>query len=152
MQFPADPSFDTDPTPIIHFQAEDTDFMLLEPDRVVAWLKRVIIAEQATLLSLNYIFCSDDYLHRINIEYLQHDTYTDIITFPFADPPNLEGDIFISIDRVRENANTYGADFEEELRRVMAHGLLHLCGYPDKTAVEAERMRQKEAEALAMWS
>lgn len=82
---------------------------------------------------LNFIFCSDDYLLRLNVEYLDHDTLTDIITFPYADPPSIHGDIFISIDRVRDNAADFKVTFEQELNRVMAHGVLHLCGYGNET-------------------
>jgi len=93
-------------------------------------------------------FCSDKYLHQLNVEYLQHDTLTDIITFPYNDPPIVHSDIFISIDRVRENAKELHVSFEQELHRVIIHGILHLCGYKDKTKEEAKLMRQKEEAML----
>ncbi len=97
------------------------------------------------LESLNYIFCSDPYLHQINVQYLDHDTYTDIITFDNAEEENtIESDIFISIDRVKENAASFDAGFEQELRRVMAHGVLHLLGFGDKTETEKQIMREQE--------
>lgn len=135
----------------ILFHQEDTDFELPTADVHAQWIQRLIQAEKASLSQLNFIFCSDEALLKINIEYLNHDTYTDIITFPYAKPPDIEGDIFISIDRVRENATHFGNSFEEELRRVMSHGVLHLCGYGDKTAEEKKQMRKKEAEAMQLF-
>ena len=135
---------------IIIFHSEEIDFELKEVDLKTSWLKKIIEQENMTLLLLNFIFCSDEYLHQINVEYLQHDTYTDIITFPLAEDPNIEGDIFVSIDRVKENAKTFNVDFEVELNRVLAHGVLHLCGWGDKTEEEAKQMRQKEEEALSL--
>ena len=112
------------------------------------WIKKIIEQEDCTLLLLNFIFCSDKYLHSINLEYLNHDTYTDIITFPFKSPPEIEGDIFISLDRIKENATSYGISFQDELFRVIIHGVLHLCGYKDKTEAEQKIMRTKEDQAL----
>ncbi|RMG86533.1 MAG: rRNA maturation RNase YbeY [Bacteroidetes bacterium] len=132
----------------ILFHAEDVSFELTNPELITRWLKEVIEQAQNQLRLLNFIFCSDEYLHKINLEYLQHDTYTDIITFPLAERPIIEGDIFISIDRVKENATVFEVSFEEELYRVMAHGVWHLCGYGDKTDEEAAIMRRKENEAL----
>ena len=91
------------------------------------------------------------YLHRINQEYLNHDTFTDIITFPYGSRDTLEGDIFISIDRIKENAREFNVSFEEELLRVMSHGLLHMCGYSDKSEKEKIIMRKKENEAISLW-
>lgn len=135
----------------ILFHQEDTDFELPTADVHAQWIQRLIQAEKARLSQLNFIFCSDEALLKINIEYLNHDTYTDIITFPYANPPEIEGDIFISIDRVKENAAHFGHSFEEELRRVMSHGVLHLCGYGDKTAEEKKQMRKKEEEAMLLF-
>lgn len=90
-------------------------------------------------------------MQQLNVEYLQHDTFTDIITFPYTQAPDIEGDIFVSIERVQENAQTYQVPFEEELRRVLIHGILHLCGYGDKTSAEKQCMTEKENEALAHW-
>jgi rRNA maturation RNase YbeY len=134
---------------LITFHNEDVeDFSLPDEAEMAQWLQAIIDREGKDLQQLAYIFCSDEYLYNINLEYLQHDTYTDVITFPYAEPPTIEGDIFISVERVRENAQSLEVPFEQELRRVMAHGLLHLCGYSDKTAEDAASMRLKEDEAL----
>lgn len=110
-----------------------------------SWLEKIPAQEGKKLLGLQYIFCSDTYLLDINIRYLDHDTLTDIITFDNAETEGeIEGDIFISIDRVKENAIKFKVPFEKELARVLAHGALHLCGYGDKTASEVKIMRQKE--------
>ena len=114
------------------------------------WLREIIRAEGGELKNLQYIFGSDEFLHDINVQYLNHDTYTDIITFPLTEFPLIEGEIYLSIDRIRENARTYEVPFLTELLRVMAHGVLHLLGYKDKTKAEQKEMRQKEEEALAM--
>lgn len=135
----------------ILFHAEDVNFSLSNEDAVVEWLTNIIENEGYVLKHLNYIFCSDNYLQRLNLEYLQHDTLTDIITFPYSKAPIVEGDIFISVPRVQENAKIYGVSFEEELARVMAHGVLHLCGYHDKTPEEQKQMRQKEDESLSKY-
>lgn len=133
---------------IINFHSEEIDFILINVELKKSWVKKIIEQENKMLLLLNFIFCSDDYLHKINLEYLEHDTYTDIITFPLAEDPDIEGDIFISIDRVKENAIKFETSFENELNRVLAHGVFHLCGYRDKTEKEATLMRQKENQAL----
>ncbi len=138
--------------PDIFFETEEIDFILPNADRISGWIKAVIDLEEKQLHQLTYIFCSDEYLHELNLEYLDHDTYTDIITFPYSEPPLIEGDIFISIGRVRDNAAQLDLTFEEELHRVMIHGVLHLCGYADKSPEEAQRMRQKENIALRMLS
>jgi probable rRNA maturation factor len=132
----------------ISFHLENVEFELQNEAETIHWLQSIIAREEKQLQQLAYVFCDDEYLHKINLEYLNHDTYTDVITFPYADPPIIEGDIFISIERVKDNAQELGIAFEQELRRVMAHGLLHLCGYSDKTPEEAARMRSKEDEAL----
>jgi rRNA maturation RNase YbeY len=137
-------------TESIEFSSEEAEFELQDEQVATVWLKKTIERAGCVLRSLNFIFCSDNYLHRLNVEYLSHDTLTDIITFPYAEPPIIEGDIFISIDRVRENAGEFEVSFEQELYRVMAHGVLHLCGYGDKTPEEQKIMRQKEDEALSM--
>lgn len=127
-----------------------------EPDfpfsSLPAWITKVISHHQCSLGSLTYIFCSDTYLHRLNVEYLDHDTLTDIITFPYADPPLVSGDLYISLDRVSDNAKDRSISFEQELKRVVIHGVLHLCGYGDKSAEEAARMRSLEDEALQMYA
>ena len=135
----------------IEFSSEEIEFQLKDEQAATDWLKKTIERAGCVLRSLNFIFCPDEYLHRLNIEYLDHDTLTDIITFPYSEPPNIEGDIFISIDRVRDNAQDFNVAFEQELHRVMAHGVLHLCGFGDKTPEEQNIMRQKEDEALALF-
>lgn len=132
----------------ISFQSEDIDFEPSNPDLLSEWIKSVIEKEGYNLQHACYIFCSDEYLLQLNKEYLNHDTYTDIITFPYTYPPLIEGDMFISIDRVKDNARQYEVTFEQELHRVMIHGIFHLCGYSDKSPEEEARMRQKEDEAL----
>ncbi|MEY3052434.1 MAG: hypothetical protein RLY31_2219 [Bacteroidota bacterium] len=143
--FPASDSFG------ISFCSEDVDFDLPLSEKVSDWLSDLIRREACQLRTLQFVFCSDVYLSELNVEYLRHDTLTDIITFPYANPPLVEGDVFISIERVRENARSFGTVFEDELRRVMAHGVLHLCGFGDKTGEEALLMRRKEEEALQAW-
>lgn len=133
----------------IQFFSEDIPFEYPHPAIAQSWINLIIEREHCRLAAeLNFIFCSDDYLHRMNIDYLNHDTLTDIITFPYSEPPKISGDIFISIDRVRENAEQYQVSFSSELHRVIIHGVLHLCGYPDKTPEEQKNMRAKENEAL----
>jgi len=101
--------------------------------------------------NINYIFCDDEYLHKINVEYLQHDTLTDIITFDYTEGKVLHSDIYISVDRVKENAEIFKVPFQRELLRVLAHGLLHLCGYKDKTPKDSALMRQKEEEMMLLF-
>lgn len=138
---------DENQDPVVFF-SEDIDFELSNSVAVVRWIQSVITREACTLDFLNFIFCSDTHLHRMNLEYLQHDDLTDVITFPYADPPVIQGDIFISIDRVRENAGIFNVPFDQELHRVMIHGVLHLCGYLDKKPAERSTMKLKEEEAL----
>lgn len=107
--------------------------------------------EKHRLGDINYIFCSDEELLEINIRHLNHSTYTDIITFDYTEGNKISSDIFISIDRVEENAKKFKVSFEEELHRVMIHGILHLCGYKDKSKADAELMRKKENAALKMF-
>lgn len=136
----------------ISFFREDTDFDLPEKERRSAWIQQVITNEGYELAELTYIFCSDEYLLGINQEYLDHDTYTDIVTFDNSEEEKLiEGDIFISVDRVKENAEGLGVTFEEELNRVMVHGVLHLLGYKDKTEEQSVQMRQMEDTCLSLW-
>jgi len=123
-----------------------------QEDIYFRWLSDVAANEHCTISGLNYIFCSDDYLLDINIRYLGHDDYTDIITFPYRETDNLEGDLFISLDRVRENALEFQCSFEDELRRVMAHGLLHLRGYKDKSEEDIQQMRSAENRAIAAFN
>lgn len=130
----------------------ETDFKLENETRFGDWLSGVIRSENAEEGEINYIFCTDEYLFQINVEFLKHDTYTDIISFDYSVGKQLHGDIFISVERVTENAETFGVDFQMELRRVMVHGLLHYCGYKDKTAKEQLEMRNKENYYMASFS
>ena len=134
----------------VHFFTEDIAFKIKSVLRTKQWIKEVVQQEGKKLKEVNYIFCSDEHLLGINQEYLQHDTYTDIITFDNSETQiEIEGDIYISIDRVKENANTLKVSFEEELRRVLIHGILHLVGYGDKSATDKKRMREMEDLSLA---
>ena len=129
---------------MIQFCTEDITFSLQEKLKHKAWLNEVAKQEGKKILELSYVFCSDDYLLEINKEYLNHDTLTDIVTFDNSeDPKKIEGDIFISIDRVKENGEKLGTS-ETELERVMVHGLLHLLGYKDKKKEDKALMTEKE--------
>ncbi|MDX1666680.1 MAG: rRNA maturation RNase YbeY [Saprospiraceae bacterium] len=134
----------------IHFHREDVRFELSKKKLLKKWLQRIIEREKCVLEELSFVFCSDDYLHKLNLAYLNHDTLTDVITFPYEEPPLISGDVFISVDRTKENAALYDGDAENELHRVMAHGLLHLCGYGDKSDDERSKMHSKEEEALQL--
>ena len=112
--------------------------------KISTWLEDLILSENKKLGDINYIFCDDDYLLKVNQDYLDHDYYTDIITFDYVKANTISGDIFVSLPRISDNASALAQDFESEFRRVLAHGLLHLCGYKDKTAEEQSKMRQKE--------
>ena len=115
------------------------------------WIREMVQSKNRKIGDVNYIFCSDDYLLDINQQYLNHDTYTDIITFDYCEGEVLNGDIFISVERVRENAQKFEVSFQEELVRVMAHGILHLCGYKDKTKPQAAEMRKQEKWAIELY-
>jgi rRNA maturation RNase YbeY len=137
--------------PNINFFTEATDFCIKNEADYCTWLNAIAKIEEKIIGDLNFIFCNDDYLHSINLQYLNHDTYTDIITFPFEEGESISGDIFISIDRVKDNAIKYKGSYISELQRVMAHGVLHLCGYGDKTNDESKIMRSKEEAAIALF-
>lgn len=131
----------------------ETDFKLPNTENAFKqWIEKIILSENKHLREINYIFCDDDYLHQINVEYLNHDTLTDIITFDYTEDNVLSSDIFISIERVSDNANDFGVTFETELLRVMAHGILHLCGYKDKTEEDSQQMRKKEDEKIIFFN
>jgi probable rRNA maturation factor len=135
----------------IFFFNEDTTYQLRQRKDIRYWLSKVARKEKHSIIELNYIFCSDEHLLQINNDYLKHDYYTDIITFDNSEKKgSIEGDIFISIDRVRENAASQKSSIKDELHRVMVHGLLHLTGYKDKTAAEKETMRKKEDSSLSL--
>ncbi len=131
-----------------HFE---TDFELEDTAKYSDWVTRIIEAHQRKHSQIDYIFCDDDYLLNINQKYLEHDTYTDIITFDYTEKKVISGDIFISIDRLRENASKFKVNFNEELIRVMSHGILHLMGYKDKSEQDSKLMRQKENECITMF-
>jgi metalloprotein, YbeY/UPF0054 family len=117
-----------------------------------AWLEDIILSEGKKLGEINYIFCDDEYLLKVNQDYLQHDYYTDIITFDYVKGRTISGEIFVSLHRISDNASTLSKSYEEELRRVLAHGVLHLSGYKDKSEEEEQLMRSKEDFYLAKYS
>jgi rRNA maturation RNase YbeY len=127
----------------IYYHSE-CDFQLKDDESISKWLKDAISTEDKELGEINYIFCDDQYLLKKNQEYLQHDSFTDIITFDYTEENRLSADIFISIERVKENAITFAVPFETEFRRVIIHGVLHLMGYKDKSEEDAKTMRSKE--------
>lgn len=129
---------------MINFNYE-TEFALDDENRFTSWVTCMIEKEGYYVSGISYIFCDDDYLITINKQYLNHDTYTDIITFDYTEGLSIGGDIFISLDRVKENAIKFKVDFDTELLRVMAHGVLHLLGYKDKKAQDVILMREKES-------
>lgn len=129
----------------------ETDFHLENESVYEQWIDAVIESEGKEPGEINYIFCDDEYLHNINMQYLNHDTLTDIISFDYCIGDLISGDIFISIERVLDNAKDYEVSFNEELLRVLAHGVLHYCGYKDKTENEALLMRTKEQEKIDMF-
>ncbi len=116
-----------------------------------AWLEDIILSEGKKLGEISYIFCDDEYLLKVNQDYLQHDYYTDIITFDYVKGRTISGEIFVSLQRISDNASTLSREYEEELRRVLAHGVLHLSGYKDKTETEEQEMRRKEDFYLARY-
>lgn len=135
---------------MIHFNYE-TDFELADEALYADWISQVISSENKQEGDINYIFCDDDYLLEINRQYLDHDTLTDIISFDYSERNILQGDIFISIERVAENADDFDVPFDEELKRVMVHGVLHYCGYKDKSESDEQLMRQKEEDKMKLF-
>ena len=142
MDFP-DLPLDEAPEEPVSFHFEDIRFDLPDTERLTQWLLSVAGTEGKPFFELNFIFCSDEHLREINVKYLDHDYYTDVITFPYAEGI-IHGDVFISSERVSENALTNGVTFLQELRRVMVHSVLHLAGYGDKSPEEETLMRAKE--------
>lgn len=134
----------------IFFHCEDVDFTLPNETKTIEWLTQIITNEKKITGNISYIFCSDEHLLTINKEYLNHDYYTDIITFDYTDNGIISGDIFISIDRIKDHANDYKVTFENELYRVIAHGVLHLIGYNDKTDEEQKLMTKMEDSCLSL--
>ena len=130
------------------FYNYETDFNISDEEKTSLWIQACVENEANELGEINYVFCDDDYLHKINVEFLQHDTFTDIISFDYTMGKLISGDIFISVPRVQENAKEFDVSFEEELHRVIIHGVLHYMGYKDKTDEEKQLMRDKENNCL----
>jgi rRNA maturation RNase YbeY len=135
---------------MISFNYEN-DFELSNEEQLSNWISRVIASEEKKEGEISYIFCDDDYLLNLNEQYLNHDTLTDIISFDYSMGNEIHGDIFISTERVKDNATDFKVSFEEELKRVMVHGVLHYCGYKDKTEEDEALMRSKEDEKIKMF-
>ena len=129
----------------------ETDFDLGNEMAFENWIAEVILSEGKKEGDINYIFCDDDYLHHLNVEYLEHDTLTDVISFDYGIGNELHGDIFISVERVADNARDFNVSFEEEIKRVIIHGILHYCGYKDKSPQDEALMRSKEEEKIKMF-
>ncbi len=136
----------------IQFFTEQTKFTLKHKTQVREWLIYLIRKEKKLLGEINIIFCSDEYLLKLNEQYLNHDTFTDIITFDFVDGKIISGDIFISIDRMKENAKLFHVEQSNEIRRLIVHGVLHLLGYKDKSAKDKKNMTAQEERALEWWA
>ena len=135
----------------IYFFTEEVSFILRDKNRIRNWIISIITSEDYVERSVNFIFCSDKFLHQINLQYLQHDSYTDIITFDNSEEQKeISGDIFISIERVKDNASNFNVGFKTELYRVMIHGILHLVGYKDKSKKDKEMMKAKEDYYLSL--
>lgn len=135
---------------MINFNYE-TEFTLEQEELIAAWVTKVIASENKNEGEINYIFCDDEYLHKINVDHLGHDTLTDVISFDYCVGNEINGDVFISVERVAENAVDFNVTFDDELKRVLIHGVLHYCGYKDKTDADEQLMRLKEDEKLAMF-
>lgn len=131
-----------------HFKS---DYLMEDKSHYSDWIKGILTSEGHDLGQLDYVFCNDQELLEINQQYLGHDTLTDVISFDYTRGMTVSGDIFISTERVRDNAGTFGVSFENELQRVMSHGLLHLMGYSDKTEKDSRTMRAKEEEKIKMF-
>ena len=136
----------------IRFSCQTVNFELPEAEKVKRWVSEVVVRRGKQVGNINYLFCDDEYLLGVNQQYLDHDTYTDIITVDYVAGGLMSGDIMISIDRVGENAVKFAVPFEHELHRVIIHGVLHLLGQGDKSDSEAAEMRRQEEEALSLWN
>ena len=133
---------------MVDFYSE-TDFELVEKERIANWISSIIASEEYEEGEITYVFCDDAYLLKLNLQFLKHDTLTDIISFDYSVGKEINGEIYISVERVKENAKEYSESFLEELYRVIIHGVLHYCGYQDKDKEAAKRMREKENESLS---
>ena len=129
----------------------ESDFSLEQEDVYASWIETIVESENKILGEISYVFCDDEYLHSINMQYLNHDTLTDIISFDYTEGDIISGDIFVSIERVVDNAKDFNVPFDEELKRVLAHGVLHYCGYKDKSDDDALLMRSKEEEKIKLF-
>jgi rRNA maturation RNase YbeY len=134
----------------ISIQGHDRCFLWTDEQIITHWLTKVASAENVTLKLLSIVYCSDEFLLAINRQYLSHDYYTDIITFDLSDGSEIEGELYLSLDRILENSHMLNVSMEEELCRVMVHGLLHLCGYSDQSVEDQKKMRAKESEYLSL--
>ncbi len=137
-------------TELISFNPVDHSYTLRQKTDTRTWIKKTILKEKKQVGNLSFNFCTDEYLLQVNRDHLSHDYYTDIITFDFSSHPTVSGDIYISIDRVKDNAKTESKTFTNELMRVLIHGVLHLCGYKDKKPADARLMREKEDYYLSL--
>lgn len=136
---------------MIHFFNEGVSYTIKDKTKIKQWLHQAIEREGFISDNINIILCSDEYLLKMNQQYLNHDTFTDIITFDYSEKGKLSGDLFISIERVKENSTQFSGKVYNELLRVMVHGVLHLCGYKDKTPQDEKLMREKEDENLSIF-
>jgi rRNA maturation RNase YbeY len=134
----------------ITYQSEDVKFPVIKCLETNVWIKQVARLYNKRIGEVAYIFCSDDKILEINKQYLNHDYYTDIITFDYTEGNEISGDIFVSLDTVKSNSQKFNTQYEEELCRVLIHGILHLCGFDDETPEEKALMREKEDAALAL--
>lgn len=132
----------------ISFQNQEIKFTLSEKAKIKSWIKTIVESEKKKLGEINFVFTTDEEILKKNIQFLKHNTYTDIITFDYCEDKTINGDIIISVERVKENTKKFDTDFETELKRVIIHGVLHLCGYKDKSEKDATLMRSKENTAL----
>jgi len=135
----------------ISFHNEDIAFVLPQKRLYKQWIEQTVLSHGKTVGELTYVFCSDEYLLEMNKTYLQHDYYTDIITFDYSEENNISGDLFISVDRVKDNALKIGVSLQNEMQRVVIHGVLHLCGFKDKEKTDVEIMRKMEEKALLLF-
>lgn len=134
----------------INFFSEEIEFSIEKEKEISKWLNEISLENKRTISNINYIFCNDEYLLEINKEHLNHDYYTDIITFDLSESDEIESDIFISIERVKENSTNQNTSFTKELQRVLVHGLLHLIGFDDKNIEQKKIMREKEDSCLSL--